>query len=179
MLVGAALLVSVAAGWLDWRSRRIPNWLTVPALILGLGANTIIFGWPGAKTSLAGAGLALGLLLPVVLVRGLGAGDWKLMGALGALLGPWKLIVVMLGTVLIAGIMSLVEILRHGQLKQTLKNIWTLLLIIATFGNRSIRDSREQITLDNPGLLAVPFGVATALSMIVFVCWLSAVVVSA
>ena len=80
---------TLSAGWVDWRTRRIPNWLSVSGLLTGIAANAILGGWHGAKASLEGAGLALGLLLPVVLLRGLGAGDWKLMGSVGALVG-WR-----------------------------------------------------------------------------------------
>ncbi len=83
-----ATIPAAVAGWTDWRSRRIPNWLTVPALFVGIAVNTLALGWAGAKEALLGAGLGLGLLLPFVLLRSLGGGDWKLVGALGAFLGP-------------------------------------------------------------------------------------------
>ncbi len=166
-----ALAVAIWAGWLDWHSRRIPNWLTVPALATGIAANTLAWGWPGAKAALEGAGLALALLLPLVLARGLGAGDWKLMGALGAFLGPSRLVVVLLGTVFIAGIMAVAQMVRSRRVIETLSNLWVLLLAIATFG---IRGQRENLTLDNPGLMALPFGVAAALSMMLFFGALSA-----
>src|SRR5258707_15364727 len=101
-----ALGVTLLAGWVDFRTRKIPNWLTVPALLLGIGMHIVVAGWPGAKTSLEGAGLALVLLLPLVLLRGLGAGDWKLMGAVGAFLGPAMFLFVMLGSILVSGIMA-------------------------------------------------------------------------
>ncbi len=166
-LGGLALALAVWAGWLDWRSRRIPNWLTVPALLVGISINSIAFAWPGTKAALEGAGLGLGLLLPFVLARGLGAGDWKLMGALGALLGPNRLVVVLLGTVFIAGIMAVAQMIRSRRVKQTLDNLWVLMVTIATFG---VRGQRENITLDNPGLMALPFGVAAALSTVAFFC---------
>jgi hypothetical protein len=81
------IAVTLLAAWIDWRTRRIPNWLTVPALVLGIAVNAFAAGWHGAKASLEGAGLALILLLPFVLKRELGAGDWKLMGAVGAFPG--------------------------------------------------------------------------------------------
>ncbi len=171
VLSGLALVLAIWAGWLDWRARRIPNWLTIPALLLGIGVNTLAWGWPGTKAALEGAGLGLGLLLPFVLARGLGAGDWKLMGALGAFLGPNRLIVVLLGTVFIAGIMAVAQMIRSRRVKQTLSNLWVLLLAIVTFG---IHRQRENITLDNPGLMALPFGVAAALSTVLFFGTLSA-----
>jgi len=148
------------AGWLDWRSRQIPNRLTVPALMVGLAMSAVLGGWPGTKSALEGAGISLGVLLPFVVMRGLGAGDWKLMGALGAFLGPQRGTVVLLGTVLIAGVMAVVEIIRQKKVLETLSNLWVLFVAYSTFHVGSTRD----ITLDNPGLLKIPFGVAAALS---------------
>src|SRR5205085_6050383 len=91
----SAVVLAAIAGWTDWRSRRIPNWLTVPGLALGIALNTTMRGWAGTKDSLLGAVLGLGLLLPFVLIRSLGAGDWKLVGALGAFLGPSRLVAVL------------------------------------------------------------------------------------
>lgn len=158
------------AGWLDWQSRKIPNRLTIPALLAGLTVSAVLWGWPGIKTALEGAGISLGVLLPFVVMRGLGAGDWKLMGALGAFLGPQRAIVVLLGTVLIAGVMAVVEIIRQGKVLETLSNLWLLFVAYSTFRVGSARD----ITLDNPGLLRIPFGVAAALSTGIFFAGLSA-----
>jgi prepilin peptidase CpaA len=159
------LAVAISAGWLDWRTRRIPNWLTVPAFGTGIAANALVSGWPGAKGALEGAGLALGLLLPFVLARGLGAGDWKLMGALGAFLQPSGLVVVLLGTLLIAAVMAVAEMVRSRRILETLSNLWVLLVAIMTFG---IGAQRQNLTLDNPELMALPFGVAAALSTVLF-----------
>lgn len=160
IISASAMGVAGWAGSLDWRIRKIPNWLTVPALLLGLTLSGVLGKWPGLKLSLEGAGISLGVLLPFVLMRGLGAGDWKLMGALGAFLGPQRVIVVLLGTVLIAGIMSIVEVVRQRMVLQTLKNLWIVFLAYSTFHVNNAR----AITLDNPGLLKIPFGVAAALS---------------
>ena len=91
LLIGALIL----AFWLalpTFGSRRIPNWLTVPAFAAGVAANSFYGGWAGLKLSLLGTLVGLGVLLPFVLLRSLGAGDWKLAGALGAFTGPGLLI---------------------------------------------------------------------------------------
>jgi prepilin peptidase CpaA len=95
-----------------------------------------------------------------VLLRALGAGDWKLMGALGAFLGVKRLILVFLGTILIAGLMSVTEVVRQRKVRQTYKNLLMIFLAFSTFHVNNAR----AITLDNPGLLKIPFGVAAALS---------------
>jgi len=170
VISAGALGVAGWAGWIDWWTRRIPNWLTIPALLTGLSLSALLSGWPGAKASLEGAGISLGVLLPFVMVQGLGAGDWKLMGALGAFLGPSRTIVVLLGTVLIAGMMSLVEIIRQRKVRETLSNLWVLFVAYSTFHVANVRD----VSLENPGLLKIPFGVAAALSTGLFFVLLSA-----
>jgi len=156
-------LLALAAGITDWRSRRIPNWLTVPALVIGIGVNAWLRGWAGAKDSLLGAGLGLLLLLPFVLVRSLGAGDWKLVGALGAFLGPGNLITVLFTTVLVAGLMALLLVIWKRRLLQTLKNIGRLLAAFFSF-----RLPGQELTLDDPKSAKVPFGVAVAIAVIVY-----------
>jgi prepilin peptidase CpaA len=151
-------LTSVAGGW-DWSTRRIPNWLTVPAFFTGIFVRTWISGWHGTVASLEGAVLALGLLLPLVLMRGLGAGDWKLMGAVGAFLGPLMTVFVLIASILISGLMAVISMLRAHKVVSTLRNLWVLLRGFMVFGFRK----NPEISLDNPGLLKLPFGVAVAI----------------
>lgn len=153
------LAVTIYAGWIDWRVRRIPNWLTVPSLLLGIGLHASIAGWHGALMSIEGAGLALALLLPLVLMRALGAGDWKLMGAVGAFLGPWMFLLVLLASVFVSGFMAMALMIRAKRVKQTLRNVIVLVRGFFAFGLRA----HPEISLDNPTLLKLPFGVATAI----------------
>ena len=160
------LAVTMIAAWTDWRTRRIPNWLTVPAVALGIGVNAVAAGWPGVKTSLEGAGLAMAILLPFVALRGLGAGDWKLMTAVGALLGPFLFLIALLASVFVSGLMAVVHLARHGRTMTTLRNVGVLIRGVFTFGFRS----RPEISLDNPKLLKVPFGVAAAIATVICYC---------
>ncbi len=161
-----SVLVALWAGWLDWRFRRIPNWLTVSGFVLGLGINGIVSGWTGVKGGLEGAGIATAVLIVPVILRGIGAGDLKLMIALGACLGPWKFLNVLLASIFIAGFMAIVEVVRKRRVKETLGNMAVLIRAFATFG----MDAREAIvTLDDPGTLRLPFGVAIALGMLLVV----------
>lgn len=158
-----AMIPALIAGWTDWRSRRIPNWLTVTALLTGIGINTLAMGWGGAKEALLGAGLGLGLLLPFVLLRSLGGGDWKLAGALGAFLGPARLIVVLLATILVAGLMALALIVWKKRIGQTLRNLGHMLAAFFT-----LHLPGPELSLDNPDSLKVPFGVAVAVAVVLY-----------
>ena len=156
-------LLAIAGGWTDWRSRRIPNWLTVPGLALGIAVNSWLHGWPGAKASLLGAGLGLALLLPFVLIRSLGAGDWKFVGALGAFLGPENLLTVLVLGILVNGLMALIMIVRKKRLGETLRNLGRMLAAFLT-----MHLPGPDLTLDNPDLVKVPFGVAVAIAVILY-----------
>ena len=157
------LALTILAALLDWRSRRIPNWLTVPGLLSGVVVHALIAGWHGTLFALEGASLALILLLPLVALRALGAGDWKLMGAVGAFVGPIMFLFVLLGSILASGLMAIVQVYRTGRVMETLKNMVTLVRGFFTFGLRK----NPQISLDNPRLLKLPFGVAVAAATLV------------
>lgn len=135
----------------------------MPGLLLGIAVNSAIRGWPGLKDSLLGAGLGLLLLLPFVLLHSLGAGDWKLMGALGAFLGPQRLISVLFLSVLIAGVMALCLIVWKGRVRQTLRNIIRMLAAFFSFHLPG-----PELSLENPDALKVPFGVAVAIAVIAY-----------
>lgn len=162
LLFGAVLLAIIAA-WTDLRSRRIPNWLTVSGLVVGIVANIVLSGWSGLKESLLGAGVGLALLLPFVLLRSLGAGDWKLAGALGSFTGPRLLTDLLLGSVLVAGIMALVLVVYKGRLRQTMSNIGHILISLVTFRLPSTR-----VSLDDPNALKIPYGVALAFTVLLY-----------
>lgn len=163
VVLGLAVALALIAGWTDWRSRRIPNWLTVPGLLVGVSVNVLIGGWAGLKTSLLGAGLGLLLLLPFVFLRSLGAGDWKLAGALGAFVGWEVLATLLMGSVFVAGIMALGLVIYKRRFKQTLRNIGRLLGSMLTFHRPG-----PEVSLDNPQSLKVPYGVALALTTVLF-----------
>ncbi len=157
------MVLSLLAGWTDLRSRRIPNWLTVPGLVIGVAANTVFGGWTGLKTSLLGALVGLALLLPFVLLRSLGAGDWKLAIALGGFTGPGLLMDLLIGSVFMAGLMAVALVIYKGRVRQTLRNIGHILISLVTF-----RLPGTHVSLDNPESLKVPYGVALALTVVLY-----------
>ncbi|QDU31030.1 Type IV leader peptidase family protein [Anatilimnocola aggregata] len=82
-----------AAAVTDYRTRKIPNWLTVPAAILGLAYHSFAPGGFGPLTALAGFAVGFVLLLLPWILGGGGMGDVKLLAALGAWLGPLYILV--------------------------------------------------------------------------------------
>jgi len=162
----SAFALTLAAAWTDLRDRKIPNWLTVPGIFAGIALNSYFRGWQGTKTSLEGAGLALLVMLPLVLLRALGAGDWKLMGAVGAFLGPILFPFVLVGSIFVAGAMAVVQMIRTRRVIETFSNLAVLVQGFFSFGLRA----NPAISLDNPVLMKLPFGVAVAGGTLICIC---------
>lgn len=158
------IVPALIAGVTDWRTRRLPNWLTVSTLLAGIAVNAIASRWFGIKEALLGALLGLALLLPFVLLRALGAGDWKLIGALGAWLGPTRLISVLILAIFVAGIMALALIIWKRRVGRTLRNIGHMLAALFT-----LHLPGPELSLDNPDSAKVPFGVAVALAVVFYI----------
>ena len=89
-LVVLALLCAIlaAAVYGDVRSHRISNTLTLHGLMAGLGLQYLAGGLHGVTSGLLGAGVGLACFAPFYLLRAMGAGDVKLLAAVGAFLGP-------------------------------------------------------------------------------------------
>ena len=164
--VGAFALAG-AACWFDVRTRRIPNWLTFPAAALGLVAATAAHGGQGTVSSAAGLLVGLLLFFPLFMLKGLGAGDVKLMGALGAWLGTSVVLSVAFYTTLAGGVLALGLIVRYRYGGQAIRNLWLLLTHWRVFGLRPL-DSLTLETSAGPKLpYALPIAVGLALA-----CWL-------
>jgi prepilin peptidase CpaA len=121
LLVAAA--VATVAALIDLRRRRIPNWLTFGALLLGIVTWSVQQGLNGLLTALGGALLGFAVLLPFYLIRAVGAGDVKLLAGLGAIVGPQLLVSVILYGALVGGAISIVMLAQRGQLLSALGDI--------------------------------------------------------
>jgi prepilin peptidase CpaA len=121
------IFVAGMASVSDVRSARIPNVLTFGATAAALVYLFASDGWSGLAG--AGEGWALGVLLflPFFVLGGLGAGDVKLLGAMGAWLGPSEVFWVAVYASMAGGIMALTVALATGYLKQAVLNLWLLL----------------------------------------------------
>lgn len=115
------LVTTVLATRSDLESRTIPNALTGPVLLLGLVAHLLYAGPAGGWNALVGAVVAGGLLFPGWLMRWTGAGDVKLMAAVGAWLGSPSSLYAVLAALIAGGFISLVVAAQRGILWRTVR----------------------------------------------------------
>jgi prepilin peptidase CpaA len=104
-----ATLVSIfviTAAVLDYRTKKIPNWITVPAAIAGLLFHAVMPESRGILWALAGFGVGFLLLIVPWLLGGGGMGDVKLLAALGAWLGPLMILAVFGASAVLAACMA-------------------------------------------------------------------------
>jgi prepilin peptidase CpaA len=111
---------TVLAAEADVQTRRIPNLLTGPALLLGLIAHGIMGGGHGLSDALLGALIAGGILMPGWLMGWMGAGDVKLMAAIGAWFGFPQGLFVALAALMAGGVIALMVAARRGVLMRSL-----------------------------------------------------------
>lgn len=90
----------------DLSIRRIPNAVLFPALITALFLNSLAGGLPGLGDSVAGLAIGLLMLMPLHVLGRMGAGDVKLMGVVGSILGAWGATVAGLATMMAGGILG-------------------------------------------------------------------------
>jgi len=112
----AALLIPAVIT--DIRHRRIPNILTLPFWFIGIAAHGVLDGVPGLKEAGLGWLILFAMTLPFWLLGWMGAGDVKLMAAVGALVGADLALDVLLGTVLAGLVLGVIQLARHGLLRQ-------------------------------------------------------------
>lgn len=101
---------------IDAKLSKIPNKITFPFCILALLYNTIFSGWGGLGLALAGTASGLGLLLPIFLLGGMGAGDVKALAALGALMGPKDILQIFLYMGIVGGVIGLMYFVVSGRM---------------------------------------------------------------
>lgn len=156
----AVQLIVLVAAWTDVRTRTIPNSLTVPAAALGLFASAA-GGLGGIVWSVGGWVTGLAVFLPVYLLRGLGAGDVKLLAACGAWLGPVGTLHAAILAAITGGALAIATAVASGALPRVLTNIGTLIQFWAVMGVRPF----PALTLEHASGPRLPYAVPIAIGV--------------
>lgn len=160
-----ALIVAPAA-IIDLRWRRVPNWLTVSGVVLGIALHTILSHTDGLWFSLKGLGLAFLIYLPLYLLRGMGAGDVKLMAAVGSIVGPANWLQIFVLTLVFGAVAAIILVLAKGRVKRTLRNIGVILVSLGS-GHAPYKKDPELDVRSNEGM-RLPHAVTIACGTLVF-----------
>ena len=155
----ALLAVCSVAGGIDIRTGRVFNTLTYPAMLAGLlfwaviGVST---GEPLDPLKASATAMCVGLvpMAVIVLMGGLGGGDMKLMGAVGAISASWQVVVATgLYALVIAALIAVGVMIRRGIVKRTLGRLFAAAVMA---GSRV----KPEMPTDSP---KVPFAVGIAI----------------
>ena len=158
------MIVTAVAGCAhDLYDRRIPNYLTFGSALLAFAFGLVNGGWSGLSVALGGWILGVALFLPFFALRGMGAGDVKLLAALGAWIGPAVLLSLTFYTAIAGGVLALLVVLWQRKLSSTFGNIWLLLCHWRVAGVRPL----AQVSLENQDTPRLAYGVPIAVGAMV------------
>jgi prepilin peptidase CpaA len=123
--VTCALLVPgiLLASWIDYAQRRVPNWLNLTLILVGFAMQGWFFGFSGLSTGFFGMWAGFGLLIVPWMMHGMGAGDVKLMAAIGVWLGPLLTFYSFALGAAIGGVAAVVMIVSTGRLRMACANL--------------------------------------------------------
>ena len=149
----------------DLRWRTIPNWLTGPTILVGLGFHTAMNQFAGFLFSLEGAAVGLGLFIILYMCGWMGAGDVKLFAAVGSFLGPAQTISAAIAIALVGGLLALVVLGFHQGWRRT--GLWLWSYVQAMLLTRSV----QALTPVQGAAPKVPYAVAIGLGTIATYWW--------
>ena len=179
VILGILVCLLLMAAWTDAKFRRIPNWLVLLGMVIAILANGLLpkglgFGHvfvPGALgwlAALQGFALGLAVLLPLYLLRAMGAGDVKLMGMVGMFLGPIHIQGALLFTFLAGGLLSVMLAMRLGMFRRLVENIKLILLDGVVKVSTGQVPAMEELPASAGKL---PYGVAIAIGTFSWLAW--------
>jgi prepilin peptidase CpaA len=168
-LVFAALvgLFTLLCAVLDYRTKKIPNWLTVSAAVIGLGYHTFAPSGIGPLWALAGFALGFSLLIVPWLLGGGGMGDVKMLAALGTWLGPVMVFAAFGGGAILASFAA-IGLMVYGTVSEGL--IVTQRRYLAARAGSSSEGSRSNAPRKTRRVL--PFAVPVAIATWLLLAWM-------
>ena len=116
--LAALFALLLAASGIDLATRRIPNWLCLIGLCTGLMLQALLEGALGFGLGCAGAVMGLVVFLPLYVIATVGAGDVKLVAAVGAFVGPGGALLAAIASTMAAGIVGILVIASYGDLRR-------------------------------------------------------------
>ena len=157
--IGCLFVLLLTAAVSDWRSYRIPNWLTFGGMVFAVIYGTFAARTPlvGATQALGGLGTGLLIMLPFYALGIMGAGDVKLMAMVGAFVGPSQTLWTILFTCVAGGAAALIVAMHRRRLGHMLVNVKDTVNGMAMSGIAGLRPNGTIDTRQSVGKL--PYGI--------------------
>jgi len=114
------------ASWIDYKQRKVPNWINAAIAVAGFATQAWFFGWQGVAIGAAGLVVGFATLIIPWLMHGMGAGDVKLMMAIGVWLGPWYTFLSFAIGAAVGGVIAVIMIVSTGRTWHAYANIATI-----------------------------------------------------
>jgi prepilin peptidase CpaA len=159
----AVTVAFIGACWLtDVRTRQIPNLLSASALVAGVLLNLTCFGRWGLLNSFAGALVAVVLLIGPFALGGIGGGDVKMMGAIGALLGPMLVLNALAVGLMLGGVVMMIHLAGLGRLREKLMS--TARMFLGAWSKKSLVPLR--LSDEDDAAITLPYSVPLGLGTV-------------
>jgi prepilin peptidase CpaA len=159
--------MGLCAYW-DLRYRKIPNWATLPGIVLGLGVSILFGGWGGMKASGIGFLIGFGALLVLFVLGWMGGGDVKLMAAVGALKGYPFVVSALFYSLIVGVVIGVAMLIWNRKTQRAFKNLF---FVVASRFSPLI----PKQNINREETQKIPFGLAivagTLWAMIVGYAW--------
>jgi len=159
-----ALVIGAAA--YDIPYRRVPNWITAAGVLLGLAMNGFLYGWPGLRMSLTGLAVGFGAYFMLYSLRAMGAGDVKLMAAVGAMVGWQDWFGIFIVTAIVGGFASMALMAMRGRVRKTLWNVG--FVITEMKHGRAAYLSNEELDVRSSKAIGLPHAAVIAAGTLMF-----------
>ena len=165
----ALVMLVIAAAVIDVQRYRIPNWLTVGGMVLGLAWNTALGSpfYSGFLWALGGLATGFAVLLPLYALKVMGAGDVKLMAMVGAFLGVPEVLYAVLFTFVSSGVVALIFALTHRSAGRLVGSVLDITRFAALGLMSGVRPSAP-ISM-GPSIGKLPYGISIAIGTIAYV----------
>ena len=162
----------VVAAVIDGFKLKVPNWITFPMIVSGWVYSATLSpypGWEGFWLSIIGTAVGLAVLLPAYAVGGMGAGDVKLMGGIGAWMWGTVTLYAFATTAVVGGVIAIGMVLSRGAWAKHRDQFWSILGEIAT-----VKDPEQLAAIAaerKPRMFLLPYGIPIAIGTIAYFAW--------
>jgi prepilin peptidase CpaA len=163
----ASLFCAIVGAVYDVRSRKIPNFITLPSLLFGMILHFTVGGWKQLASATAAAMICGLVFLIFYLSGGMGAGDVKLIAAVGCVAGLSLVGPLLLWTSIVGGAMAIALALYQRKLTETMHNMLTLAIHHQGEG----LTPHPEFNVQNPRSLRLPYALAIAAGSALSLCF--------